>query len=727
MESGWVYYVSLPNTFRHFFDYLPNPLVGMLNVGSRVRVSFGKHERIGVVVGQGKPSGHFKQLKCIEHALDEAPLLSAHLLALCEWVSDYYHAPLSEILALALPKKYRLGHPTALPMSQSFQLTMEVALAYAYVPRQARRQQELIHFIEKQASIVSQKILTQAGFTAAQWKPLCEKGILSVIEQREKPLPLSGQRTAPLALNDEQKEAVSRISQQLGAYHCFLLHGVTGSGKTEVYLQVITQVLQKGQQVLVLVPEIGLTPQLLERFSARFHEPMVVIHSQLSDGERQQAWELARLNEVKLVIGTRAAIFTPLPSLGLIIVDEEHDTSFKQMEGVHYSARDTALMRAFMSKIPIVLGSATPSLESLHNCRLKKYTHLYLTQKALSTIPLHYRVIDMRKQTGEHGLALATRELIKTHLERNNQVLVFINRRGFSPVLLCQVCGWMADCRQCDSHLTLHRQDKCLICHHCGLVQKIPNTCQRCHDTKLVPVGVGTQRVEEYLREYFPTTALLRVDRDESRKKNALNAHLASIHEGKAQLIVGTQMLAKGHHFPRLNLVVILDADQGFYHHDFRALERLGQLLVQVAGRAGRATEGGEVAIQTLLPEHPLLNQLLQEGYESFADSLLSARAEAGWPPFQHLAVIRAQARQEKPVLAWLHAIKSFLQPHDVTLLGPAPAPLARKAAQHRMQLLIKSPSRKALHAALKQCRENFPVREKGVRWSIDVDPIDLA
>ncbi|KTC86956.1 primosomal protein N' [Legionella brunensis] len=721
-----IYKICIPNTYRDFFDYQTSSQHPC--IGARVWVPFRKQTRLGFVIGkQMMPMHH--ELKMITSIVDEEPILTSTMLDLCLWVAHYYQTPLSEVIPLALPKNYRLGNPCQLPLSDYFHLIMSVDDAYQLVGARAHKQRALIDFVKQQNKPVSKKILTQEGFSHSQLSNLLALNILNLTQEIELPTRENKTISSPLALNHEQEVAVQTIANHLNDYHCFLLHGITGSGKTEVYLQVIAQVLAQGKQVLVLVPEIGLTPQLLSRFTARFAEPMVVIHSNLNETERQFAWQLAKDNWVKLVIGTRTAVFTPMPALGLIVIDEEHDASLKQMEGVRYSARDTALIRAHMIKIPIILGSATPSLESLHNCEQNKYTLLRLNQRALTTSPLHYQIIDIRNTPLQQGLAPQTLKIIAEHLQQNNQVMVFINRRGFAPVLLCHHCGWMADCTACDSHLTLHRQLGRLICHHCGRTTSIPSRCKACQNTELLPIGAGTQRIHEYLSQYFPNTKLLRIDRDEVQKKNALANHLESINRGDAQLIVGTQMLAKGHHFPRLTLVVVLDTDAGFYNQDFRALERLGQLLTQVSGRAGRAEHPGQVVIQTHLPHHPLLNLLIQEGYDSFAQNLLTLRKQAEFPPYHFLALIRAQDKSATKVLHFLHTLKEQLLMNGVTTLGPAPAPLARKVNQHRMQLLLKSPSRKMLQAQLTQLREWLTIRKLNnhVRWNVDIDPMDLS
>lgn len=721
-----IYKVCIPHTRRDFFDYYAEGIEP--SIGARVWVPFGRQKRMGIVIGQHAADSSHLNMKHIDTLIDEEPVLSGESLALCHWISDYYQSSLSEVLPLALPKKYRDGDEMVLPVCQTYQLIMPVDEAYTLISKRAIRQRALIDFFVLKNIPQTKKMLQGAGFSMDQVDALVTLGILSLQIEIEKPISHEV-LTQPLMLNSEQAHAVECIQAHLDAYQCFLLHGVTGSGKTEVYLQVISKVLAYRRQVLVLVPEIGLTPQLLARFRQRFDAPMVVIHSKLSDGERQRAWQWAKEDIAKLVIGTRAAIFTPMPALGLIVIDEEHDASFKQMEGVRYSARDTALMRAHLRHIPIVLGSATPSLESLYNCQRHKYTRLQLNHKAMESRPVQYQILDIRNQTLKHGLADPTLKLIEEHLQRQQQVLVFINRRGFAPVFLCHQCGWIADCSACDAHLTLHRTVGRLICHHCGLVHAIPKTCQTCQGKELLPIGTGTQRVHDFLTTYFPSTSIVRIDRDEVRKKHAFDQYLSSIHDGQAQLIVGTQMLAKGHHFPRLTLVVILDADNGFYNQDFRALEHLGQLLMQVSGRAGRAELPGHVLIQTHLPHHPLLNQLIQQGYDDFAKTLLTLRQQASLPPYQFLALLRAQGKALPVVLNFLHEVKDKLNDFELQIWGPAPAPLARKGGVHRLQLLLKSPSRKKLKEALTQLRDWLATRNsaKSIRWNLDVDPVDLS
>ncbi|WP_419419676.1 primosomal protein N' [Legionella sp. D16C41] len=718
-------HVCIPHTNHDYFDYLAQDISP--EVGARVWVPFRNQKRLGFIVGTTTCAEVTRPLKAIYSVIDKQPIITAEILNLYQWVSTYYQSPLSEVLPLAVPKKLRQGYSLQAPLTEVYALRLAANEAYSLLNKNALKQRALIHFLEQNNKVTRSELL-QAGFTKAQLDKLIQLNIILNEQVLALPAP-SSTKTEPLTLNSEQAVAVEAIKQHLTNYHCFLLQGITGSGKTEVYLQIITEVLAQGKQVLILVPEIGLTPQLLKRFSARFTNQIVTLHSKLNETQRYNAWFAAAHNIARLVIGTRTAIFTPMPKLGLIIIDEEHDASLKQMDNVRYSARDTALMRAYQVNIPIILGSATPSLESLYNCNQQKYTLLQLNHRALTTNPLHYQLIDLRSAPMQHGLAERSLQIITKHLQQRNQVLVFINRRGFAPILLCHACGFMVDCLACDSHLTLHSYTRRLICHHCGLSQTIPKFCKQCENPELIPIGTGTQRIYDYLTEVFPNINILRIDRDEIRKKNELEAKLELINREEAQLLVGTQMLAKGHHFPKLTLVVVVDADWGFYNQDFRAIEQLGQLLTQVAGRAGRAEYPGEVIIQTHLPGHPLLNILIQKGYAEFAKKLLISRIQAALPPYHYLAVIRAQHKKNERIEHFLKSIKTYLNNNSLQILGPAPAPLARKANLFRMQLLIKASSRKQLHLSLTSMREWIKITKQAqdIRWSIDIDPLDLT
>jgi primosomal protein N' (replication factor Y) len=537
---------------------------------------------------------------------------------------------------------------------------------------------------------------------------------------------------AHFSLNQEQKEVLEACLGFQNQFCVQLIEGVTGSGKTEIYLQLIEQALKKGKQALILVPEIGLTPQTIERFEARFGKAIIVLHSKLNDSEKRQHWYLAATGEAKIVIGTRSAVFTPMPELGIIVIDEEHDLSFKQQNGVKYSARDIAVMRAKIENIPIVLGSATPSLESLYNAKKGRYQSYYLLNRAGTSANPGFHLIDMRQQPMQAGLSRPLLEAIQQHLAKKSQVLLFLNRRGYAPVLMCHACGWTAQCNNCDAYFTLHQKPLHLCCHHCGSSHKIVKICPQCHQSEnLIHVGMGTEQLETALIKLFPDHKVLRLDKDSTRHKGSLDQILKSVHQREADIIVGTQMLAKGHHFEGVTMVGIIDMDNGLFSSDFRSIERAGQLLIQVAGRAGRVEEKGQVYIQTHQPEHPLLLTLLKEGYSEFSKQLLIEREQALWPPFSYLALLRAEALHSTEVFSFLNHVKNFMQHAHFThlqILGPAPALMQKKARYFRGQLLLQSQDRPSLHAALKVLQAYLEeIQTHKIRHSIDVDPLEMG
>jgi primosomal protein N' (replication factor Y) len=523
----------------------------------------------------------------------------------------------------------------------------------------------------------------------------------------------------------------------LGEFGVFLVDGVTGSGKTEVYLSIIDEVLARGEQALVLVPEIGLTPQLVSRFEERFQQrlknPIALLHSGLSDSERLNAWLMAKKGDASIDIGTRSAIFTPLLKPGVIILDEEHDPSYKQQDGFRYSARDVAVKRAQLESLPVVLGSATPSLESLENARQQRYQHLLLPERAGNANHPDVSVIDVRKQPMIDGLSSLLINAMKRHFQKGGQVLLFLNRRGYAPVLLCHDCGWVSKCKRCDAHMTLYheRGQRRLRCHHCGSERPADHQCPDCESSELHPVGSGTERLEETLTHQFPDIGITRIDRDTTRRKGAMQSLLDSVHEGTSRILVGTQMLAKGHHFPDVTLVGIVDIDQGLFSADFRATERMAQLIVQVSGRAGRAEKAGQVLIQTHHPDHPLLKVLLDEGYASFANAALDERRLAQLPPYRYFALLRAEATDGRLPMQFLQQARGLAEAFagkDVQLLGPVPAPMEKRAGRIRAQLLLQSASRSALHNLLTPWLLQLESSKSGrkVRWSIDVDPQEM-
>ncbi|HEV8695197.1 MAG TPA: primosomal protein N' [Lysobacter sp.] len=540
----------------------------------------------------------------------------------------------------------------------------------------------------------------------------------------------------PHALNDEQQAAVDSLLAVRGTFAPMLLDGVTGSGKTEVYLHAIADCLARGRQALVLVPEIGLTPQTLKRFRERLGVPVHALHSGLGDGERARTWAACARGEARVIVGTRSAVFLPLPQAGLIVIDEEHDASFKQLDGIRYHARDFALMRAKALAVPIVLGSATPALESLRNAQAGRYTHLRLRTRAGVAQTPRVRVVDVRKRPLDAGMSAELFDAISSTLTSGGQALVFKNRRGYAPVLLCHDCGWSAQCPRCSTPdrgvpMTVHAGGRRLQCHHCGARRPAPDACPDCGGLALQSQGAGTERIEEALAKRFPDVPVLRIDRGTTQRRDALEKLL---HEfGNAPgILVGTQMLAKGHDLPNLALVAVVGVDEGLFSADFRAPEKLAQLLIQVAGRAGRATRPGEMLLQTHHPQHPLLNTLLSGGYHAFADAELAQREGAGFPPFAHLALLRAEAQQVDVTHAFLQTAKAILRdaaPAElVEAHGPLPAPMPRRAGYQRAQLLLSSDDRRALHGALDAALPTIYAlpEARRVRWSLDVDPVDL-
>jgi primosomal protein N' (replication factor Y) len=532
-------------------------------------------------------------------------------------------------------------------------------------------------------------------------------------------------------LNSEQHQAVAAVSAQLLEFGAFLLEGVTGSGKTEVYLSLIEKVIAAGQQVLVLVPEIGLTPQLLRRLQRRIGAPMALLHSSLSETDRERGWSDARRGHARLVLGTRSAIFTPLPDLGLILVDEEHDLSLKQQEGFRYSARDLAVVRARFCNCPVVLGSATPSLESVRNALTGRYRLLKLSQRAGGAEPPRIDLLDVRSVRLQAGVSSILMRLMEEEIAAGNQVLLFLNRRGYAPILTCYDCGWVAQCRRCDARMTLHLEKQLLWCHHCGSQRRLDQHCPECGSQELKPLGQGTERLEQALEKRFPGERIVRIDRDTTRRRGSLEGLLREISEGKCSLLIGTQMLAKGHHFPDVTLAGILDVDQGLFGADYRAAERMAQLIIQVAGRAGRAEKPGRVVIQTRHPEHPLLQTLLREGYGAFARIALRERREALLPPYTYQALLRAESQQEKDPVDFLEQAArtaAEIAGPGIELWGPVPAPMERRAGRYRAHLLLQSSERAKLQMLLSSWIPEFQSLKSArrVRWSIDVDPQEM-
>lgn len=756
--------IALPVPLRRKYDYALAPEQPVPKLGGRVRVPFGSRDMVGFVVAVDvQPEIDVSLLREVIAVTDAEPLWSEPMWQLLLWAASYYHHPLGEVLTHAAPIAVKQGEPPSYPQIKRFLFTEAGAAVDINSLKRAVQQQRIVAVLQK--GPLSAAEVKQNEFSSAALKALQHKGLI----ESEHSLPdfakWNGELLEqPHALNPQQAVAVGAIAANLNlsaakaipnetilsaakATNIWLLEGVTGSGKTEVYLQIMAEVLNAGMQVLVLVPEIGLTPQTVARFRDRFQAPVIVLHSGLSDQERLQGWLQARDGHAGIILGTRSAIFTPLRKLGLLIIDEEHDGSFKQQDGFRYNARDLAIKRAQQEGFSVLLGSATPSLETLANARSKRYGHLQLSNRAGNAQPVKSGVIDLKAQRLHNGLSDQLLVVMQKHLHAGNQVLLFLNRRGFASALLCHECGWISECHRCQANMTVHQQTHTLQCHHCGAQRRIPRQCGHCGSTQLITRGLGTEQLEEAIAKRFPDYPAVRIDRDSTRKKGQLEDYLQAVARGDYRILIGTQMLAKGHHFPDVTLVSLLDVDGALFSADFRAPERLAQLYVQVAGRAGRASKRGSVLLQTHHPEHPLIQELIQNGYQDFAQTALTEREQALMPPYAAMALFRAEATEKSAAEALLQAIHDTLLAQqtgagnnaqnvsnvydapDVAIIGPMPAPLARRAGRFRYQLMLHATSRAPLHRLLQASMhllETLPQARKA-RWSLDIDPQDFT
>ena len=720
--------VALPLPLARLFDYLPpaGTATTAALVGRRVRVPFGQRELVGVVADVGPAEPAAAELRPALSLANAEPLLHGELLDSLRWLARYTHAPLGEVLATALPAALRRGEPLPDTHVRGWRLSEAGAIATL----RAGRPQRLAALLRAGDHSEDELDARFEGWRAAL-RTLVARGLAEPVALAQvSPHPT---QAAPPP-NDEQQAAIARI-RAVDGFAPLLLDGVTGSGKTEVYLQAIADCLARGRQALVLVPEIGLTPQALARFRARLGVPVHALHSGLHDNERARVWVAAWRGEARVIVGTRSAAFTPLPDAGLIVVDEEHDGSYKQQDGIRYHARDFALVRGKALGVPVLFGSATPSLESLHNAYAGRYQHLRLTRRAGNATPPAVRVLDIRKRPLQAGLSPELLAAMRGALAAGGQVLVFKNRRGYAPVLLCHDCGWSAHCRRCSTPekgtpMTVHAGGRRLQCHHCGARQPVPLACPDCGGLALQPQGVGTERLEELLAQEFAHVPVLRIDKGSTRRRDALEAMLGRLGT-RPGVLVGTQMLAKGHDLPNLTLVAVVGIDEGLFSADFRAGEKLAQLLIQVAGRAGRADKPGAVWLQTHHPQHPLLQTLIAGGYHAFADGELALRETAGFPPFAHLALLRAEAPHADPPMQFLRATRDLLADTGLALElhGPLPAPMPRRAGFVRAQLLLSAAQRRDLHVALDAALPAIRALPdaRRLRWSLDVDPYDLA
>ena len=735
--------VALDVPLPTLFDYTVGDGVAVV-AGQRVIVPFGRRQVAGVVMEcVAATDVSPERIKPVTQVLHDSAPLSAGLLDLLRFCSDYYRYPIGQTVLSALPTRLRSDKPVISKPVLSYRLSASGAALDLdlFAKRKVVQRRILVKLAEHPCNLSQLKSLSVTA--GKQLKILEQEGYIESFSDCPfpsiRPLGYSG-RTVGVnqqpafdnahILTSEQQLAVNAVTQASG-YACFLLHGITGSGKTEVYVHLMHQVLQNGGQVLLLVPEINLTPQLENYFCSRFPDVnLVSLHSGLSEGERLHNWQQAQIGAAQIVLGTRLSVFAELPKLALIIVDEEHDSSFKQQDGLRYSARDVAIFRASQRGVAIVLGSATPSLESYHNAQSGRYQMLKLTGRALAEARLPtVRCININQSVMHHGISENLLREIEQRIARREQSLLFINRRGYAPVLMCTGCGWLSGCKHCAGKMVLHLKDQRLRCHHCGYQIRVPNACPDCGNADLHPVGSGTQRVESVLQERFPDARILRVDRDSTRNKRTWKIMREQIHANEIDILVGTQMLAKGHDFPALTLVGVLNPDSALYSSDFRAAEKLFAQLVQVAGRAGRADKPGEVIIQTAFPDHPLFRALQMHDFEGWAASQLAERQMAGFPPFVYQAMLRAEGKQENEVYRYLNDARAAavaLQ-HEVEIFGVVPAAMPRRANHIRAQLLIQGATRKGLQKFLRAWQSSLDARAaQKLRCSLDIDPLEF-
>ncbi|WP_396622556.1 primosomal protein N' [Marinobacter sp. W-8] len=725
--SGYAVTVTRPSTarialnrpLRRLFDYrIPETMT--VSPGQRVKVPFGRQTLTGLVVETGVTPPDGITLKPILEVLEPWLALPTATFQLLSWASDYYQHPLGECLFTALPPALRRGRPSQQKQDEHWQGTQNIAP----LPANAHRQKALLESIQR-APGISTGELVKAGFNRPQIKSLRDKGLIELSDPQhptfsESIVTVDGPRLSPAQL-----AAAKELPQVTDRFSATLLYGITGSGKTELYLHYLTQKLQDDQQALVLVPEINLTPQTLERFRRYFGNRIVAWHSALNDSERLATWLRIRHGEPVILIGTRSAVLLPFTNLRAIVVDEEHDNSYKQGEGFRYSGRDVAVYRAHLNQCPVILGSATPSLESWHNARQGKYHLIRLEQRAGNASPPEVELLDIRSRPLEAGLSRPTLNAIKETLVRGEQALVFVNRRGFAPIMMCFDCGHMEECPRCDTRLTYHRRDRAMRCHHCDFQMAASHSCPKCRSENFKPVGQGTERTEEALAEQFPDTPIVRVDRDSTQRKGSIQNILAQVNSGAPCILVGTQMLAKGHDFPNVTLVAVVNADGGLFSVDFRAPEQMVQTLLQVSGRAGRGEKPGKVLIQTCHSDHPLLKSLCKGNYAALADQLLTERQTGALPPFRAMAILRAEADTMQASLQLLDSIKPMTAANGIETWGPLPAVIARKADRHRAQLILCSDSRKQLNRLLSQICQHLDQSKlpASTKWIVDVDP----
>jgi len=725
-----IIYVAINSPLYHGFDYLLPKEFELPRIGTRVRVPFGKRKLVGVILKiKSKSKVEEKKLKYVEEVLDEKPIFDTKFLYFLKWASDYYIHPIGQVIFSAMPPSVRRGRSIENAVDCFWVAEKDVTKKDLEDLEKTPLQKKILEIISQSSQGIDKRELNQVS---KNWnrpiESLINKGLIT---QQTKLLPLQDldKKSSPIKLNNEQNKIIKKIGDSMLAYQCHLLDGITGSGKTEIYKELIKRVIKNNKQVLVIVPEISLTPQLKDRLVVQNNTRIASYHSGLSEKMRFESWKASLEGTSDIVLGTRSAVFLPIKNLGLIVVDEEHDISLKQHDGFRYNARDLAVYRAKQNNVPIILGSATPSSETYYNAKKNKYNHLKLRTRAGGASTPEVKVIDMNRQKIKEGFSLYMLDEIKEQLNKNKQILLFLNRRGFSPVLLCKKCGWIPKCPNCELNMTYHASKKKTQCHHCGHQESFTLRCPSCLSDDVLALGEGTQRIESFLKDEFPFSSVIRIDRDTTRKVGSLENALSEIKSQKHQILIGTQMLSKGHDFPNVDMVGILNIDQRLFSPDPRATERLAQLLIQVAGRAGRASKKGKVLLQTYIPESPVLKNLINKGYESWILDVLQERKKLNLPPYDYWAMIRAEANKYEAVEQFLSEAKTTISTMGDTIAhGPIPSLIPKIANRYRGQLIIQAHNRMYLKKAISLSvpHLNKLKSSRRVRWSLDIDPCEL-
>jgi len=726
--------VLVPIPVLEKFSYLPAKGSRVLpKPGSRVLIPFGRRTLVGIVWKISKlDKSDKRKYKHIKEILDDSPLLDTNALKLAEWSSRYYHYPLGEIISYFFPPSLRKGEEAKFRQAKYLELTSRGEFLDMKSLEKAPAQKKLITLLQEKHE-VSIKSLKAFGISSVSVKSLIDKGLIRSFSRELSPYKQLDDKKSlsPKKLNKEQLLAVSKINAAQDKNTTFLLDGITGSGKTEVYLQAIKEIVCQGKQALILIPEIGLAPQAEERFRDYFGDRVMSFHSAKNDREKLDAWLGAAKGLVDIIIGTRSSVFLPMKKLGIIVVDEEHDLSFKQMDKFRYSARDMALYRAKLEKIPVILASATPSLETLKNAKDVKFETLRLNSRATGASLPNINAIDLRGKELNEGMSNHLLEATESELEKGNQVLIFLNRRGYASSLICKSCGWISNCDRCDALMTVHKKPLKLQCHHCEAQKEFPEACPKCSSKDFLQYGYGTERIEEYLQVRFPKFKTLRIDSDSTRKKESLTGYFDLIKKGEPMILLGTQLLAKGHHFPNVTLVGILDADSGLFSADFRGSERVAQLMTQVSGRAGREEKPGQVIIQSYCPDHPQIEEIINGTYQTFAQRLLEERRASKTPPYSFQVKVYAESPKSIVSRDFIRSLINRISidnslSKDLRIVGPLPSLMEKKSGVYRWELNIFSKNRSQLHKYLDlvQSKLYSPSISKQVRWSIDVDPL---